>query len=89
MVSSGQHIRAIFGQRGPEAWFFDFFHFLLALWVSSGPLLAVWKSQTLIMTGTRVDNAYTNQYVFLEGPRMAQNRVFWHVSGRKSLFMDS
>jgi hypothetical protein len=37
----GQHIRAIFGQRDPEAWFFDFFDFLLALWVGSGPFLAV------------------------------------------------
>ena len=89
MVSGGQHIRAIFGQRGPEAWFFELFHFLLALWVGSGPLLAVSKSQTLIMTGTRVDNVYTNQYDFLGGPRMAQNCVFWHVSGRKSVSRDS
>ena len=41
VVSTCLRIRAIFGQRGPEAWFFDFFHFLLALWVGSGPFLAV------------------------------------------------
>jgi hypothetical protein len=41
VVSGGQHIRAIFGQKGPDAWFLAFFRFLLALWVTSGPLLAV------------------------------------------------
>ena len=69
--------------------FFDFFHFLLARKVASGPFLAVYKSQILIISGTRVDIANKGRYIVLGGPRMAQNRVFWHVSGRKSLYRDS
>ena len=92
MKPGGQQLPAdpsnIWSERSRGVVFFDFFHFLLAHLLGSGLFLAVYKSQILIMLGTKVDIAKTNQYVFLGGPRMAQNRVFWHVSGRKSLFRD-
>ena len=53
--------------------------------MAPGHISAVWKSQILTRSGSRVDFEYTNEYAFFGGLKMAQNGVFLHVFGRNSL----